>query len=139
MEINLQNQNNSTQDDITKYKWFYIFEWASENQIRWIIKTSAHASFPAWYTVMNEWDEPNWKAYLILEWFVKILKWWNEVAILNKWDIFWEIALICDEPRTATVIAWANLECIILSKENLLDLSNVNSIINEVIISRYAL
>lgn len=125
-------------EDVSIYKGFYIFEWTTENQIKWIIRTSPIESFELGQVVMTEWDEPDWKAYLILDWFVKIVKDWKEIAILNKWDIFWEFALICDEPRSATVIIWANMHCMVLSKDQLLDLSNLNSVINDVIIKRFS-
>jgi CRP/FNR family cyclic AMP-dependent transcriptional regulator len=60
-------------------------------------------------------------AYIILEGGADILvetpKGTIKVASLGKNDIIGEIAILCDVPRTATVVAHAGLEALRVSKE----------------------
>jgi CRP/FNR family transcriptional regulator, cyclic AMP receptor protein len=60
-------------------------------------------------------------AYIILEGEADILvdtpKGAIKIATLGKNDIIGEIAILCDVPRTATVVAHGNLETLRVSKE----------------------
>jgi CRP/FNR family transcriptional regulator, cyclic AMP receptor protein len=65
-------------------------------------------------------------AYIILEGGADILvdtpKGTIKVASLGKNDIVGEIAILCDVPRTATVVAHSDLEALRVSKEGFLHL-----------------
>ena len=74
--------------------------------------------------IIVEWEESNWEWYIIKSWRVSIRIGWAPIAELWAWDIFWEIALLNEEPRTASVIVNGDLEVIILTLDNLIDLIN---------------
>jgi len=86
---------------------------------------------------MVEWEKSNWKWYIIKNWKVSVKIWWQEVAVLWKWDIFWEIALLNEEERLATIEALTQLEVIVLNQENLLEMiENDDNTINKSIMKR---
>lgn len=55
--------------------------------------------------IIKEWELNNGKAYLIIDWKVEITREWQKYSTLWIDDLFWELSLITNEPRTATVIA----------------------------------
>ena len=99
-------------------KDLYIFEWLSEAELSYFALITQNEEFKAWSIIIKEWDESNDKAYIIESWEVEVFLWWEKISTLWVWDIFWEIALITHEPRTATVKANWNVKVITLSKEN---------------------
>lgn len=66
--------------------------------------------------------------------------WGKEVAILWAGEIFWEIALLGEEERTATIKAKTRTELIILNQESLIEMINSgNESINKDIMERLEL
>lgn len=119
------------------YKWLYIFQWISELIIETVLESADIETFDNWMIVINEWDEPDNKAYIISEWEVIVNKWWKEVARLGKGDIFWEIALICDDKRSAQVVAASsNLKCLVIRKDSLFKLVEDSNKINDILVER---
>ena len=86
---------------------------------------------------MMENDASNWEWYIIKSGNVEIIIWWTRVAELGVWDIFWEIALLNEEDRTATVRAIKNLKVFVLNIDHLMEMiNNWSNLINKTILSR---
>ena len=84
-----------------------------------------------------EWEDSNGKAYIIKSWEVSIEISWTQRAILKTWDIFWEIALLNEEQRTATVKALTDVQVLILTQDSIFELiNNWNDSINRDIMDR---
>lgn len=114
-----------------------IFNWLKKSIVDKIIKNSKIETFSAWETILLEWEESNWKWYIIKSGEVLVEIWWKEITKLGVWEIFWEIALLNEEQRIATIKAIWNVETIVLSQENLLEMvNNGNESINKDIMNR---
>ena len=84
-----------------------------------------------------EHEESNWEWYILKSGNVEIIIWGQKVAELGFWDIFWEIALLNEENRTATVRALKDCEVLVLNFDHLMDLiNNGSNLINKTILSR---
>lgn len=101
-----------------------IFEWINKETIDNIIFNSKEINFAKWSILMKEWDEQNWEWYIIKEWEVEVQIWWKIVTKLSSWEIFWEIWLLNEENRTATVIALTDVILIVLDLQNLIEMIN---------------
>lgn len=123
--------------DKWNYKWLYIFQWISDLIVDSVLDAADMETFNNWDVVINEWDDPDNKAYIITEWEVIVNKGWKEVAKLWKGDIFGEIALICDDKRSAQVIAASgNLKCLVIRKDSLFKMVEDSNIINNILVDR---
>ena len=101
-----------------------IFKWIDHDVIDSIILESEDREYKQWDMIINEWDDSNWEWYIIKSWNVSISIWWSKIAELGTWAIFWEIALLNEEQRTASVKAISDLEVIVLSFESLIEMIN---------------
>lgn len=100
-----------------KLKDVYIFEWISMDQITMIIDNSRRETIKQWEIIINQWDDSDDNAYLIQDWTVGIEIDWKEVKEVEEWNVFWEIALITNEARTATVKAKSDLVLLKINKD----------------------
>ena len=112
-----------------------IFKWIEKNIVEEIILAAPEKSFGSGEIIILEWSESNHEWYIIKSGKVKISIKWNKVAELQPWNIFWEIALLNEEERTATVEAISDTEVIVLTLESLINLINndANNINKEII------
>lgn len=101
-----------------------IFKWIDKETIDNIVNNCPIKEFKKWETILVENDESNWEWYILKSWKVSISINWNKIAELQTWDIFWEIALLNEESRTATVKAISDIETIVLSLDNLIEMIN---------------
>ena len=114
-----------------------IFKWIDSNIIDSIILECEDRKYSQWEMIMIEWEESNWEWYIIKTWKVSISISWTKIAELNSWTIFWEIALLNEEERTATVTAITDIEVIVLSIDNLVNIINSDDdSINKTIMNR---
>jgi len=113
-----------------------IFNWIEKELIDSIISKCDIETFSPWEIIFYHWEESNGKAYIIKNWEIKVERFQVELAILKQWDMFWEIALLNEETRTATIIASTSVELIVLTMDNLFELIDNNSDINKEIIKR---
>lgn len=103
-----------------KLKDIKLFEWIDLNCVKYLnmlIDQSRREEFKVWDIILKQWDESNGSAYIIQSWEVSIDIDWKLVSTLTEWDIFWEIALITDEPRVATVIANTDLVLLKINRD----------------------
>lgn len=114
-----------------------IFKWIEHSIIENIINNCEERIYTEWEMIIIEWSESNWEWYILKNWKVWISIWGNKIAELNSWDIFWEIALLNEEERTATVKALSDITVIVLSIDNLIEMINNDpNKINKTIMNR---
>jgi len=114
-----------------------IFKWKDKNVIEDIVVKSEEKKFSEGEIIMIEGEKSNWEWYIIKSWDVSISIWWKHIADLNQWNMFWEIALLNKEQRTATVTANIDVEVIILTLDSLIEIINNDAnVINKEIIRR---
>lgn len=114
-----------------------IFKWVDHDVIDGIILECEEKKYNDWEMIIIEWEKSNWEWYILKSGKVSISINSSKIAELNAWDLFWEIALLNEEERTATVSAIWNIEIIILTIDNLIEMINSdNNKINKTIISR---
>lgn len=112
-----------------------IFEWIEKEIIDDILSSSKEIKYEKWSIIILEWEESNWEWYIIKEWNVEVKINWKIITNLWEWDIFWEIALLNEENRTATITAISSVILIVLNLENLVNMINndTNKINKEII------
>lgn len=113
-----------------------IFSGIEKNEIDDLIKNLRKEIYKSGEIIIRQWDESNWKWYIILSWKVSVEISWEKIASLDAWNIFWEIALLNEEERTATIIAETDLELLILSQETILEIMNQDNYLNKEIMRR---
>ncbi len=114
-----------------------IFKWIDKSVIDSILLECEERKYSAWEMIIIEWEESNWEWYIIKNGRVAIWIKWQKIAELSAWNIFWEIALLNEEERTATVTALTDIEVIVLSIDNLINMiNNDDDTINKTIMTR---
>lgn len=114
-----------------------IFKWIDKEIVDNIINNCPIKKFQQWEMILIEWEDSNWEWYIIKNWRVNIGINWTKIAELSTWNIFWEIALLNEEKRTATVTALSDIETIVLSLDNLIEMiNNDENKINKTIMTR---
>lgn len=106
------------------YNEFTIFSGIDEVTIDKIITSWKKEDFVAWQIIISEGDISNKKGYIIEEGEVIIEMKGKEITTLWKWEMFWEIALLNEESRNATVKAKTDITLLILSLDDLIDMIN---------------
>ena len=97
-------------------KDIYLFKDISPEFINLIIDNSRRMEVKAGEIILSEWTPSNDEAYIIQEWEVEVSIKWEVIKTLAAPEIFWEIALITDEVRTATVEAKTDLILLRINK-----------------------
>lgn len=114
-----------------------IFKGIEKNIVEWIIWNCKERKYENGEMIIVEWEESNWEWYILKSGKISISIKNSKIAELNSWDIFWEIALLNEERRTATVKAISDLTVIVLSIENIIDMiNNDGNNINKTIMNR---
>ena len=101
-----------------------IFKWIDRDTINSIIMNCEEENFAAWETVVMQWDQSNGKWYIIKNGSVKVSIDDKKIVDLAAGNIVWEIALLNEEERTATVTAIENTQVIVLTIDDLIDMIN---------------
>ena len=104
----------------------YIFDGLSEDEIAYFIMMGEKASKNIGEYIIKQWEESDGSAYFIASWSVKVLHNDQEMAIIGPGGFFGEIALMFDEPRTATVIAIDPVELLVFHKDEFVMLLKKN-------------
>lgn len=113
-----------------------IFSGISEEKVTAFLQITHVEYFKAGETIIQEGDESNAKAYIIVEGVAEIYIENALVGTLERGDIFGEYALISAENRTATVQAKTNLECLIMDEASILAFIDESDTINRTMMQR---
>ena len=103
-------------------KKLYIFDWFDESQVSYFLLMSQSQYRKAGERIMTVGDPSNGCAYYVIQGKLRVIQGGKEVAILEPGAFFWEIALITDEPRTATVEVSEDAELQVFLKDDFLTL-----------------
>ena len=114
-----------------------IFKWIERNIVEEIILSIPEKEYKTWEIILLENSKANWEWYIIKSGRVKISINWQKIAELSSWNIVWEIALLNEENRTATVEALEDTIVLILTLDTLINMiNNDDNSINKEIIRR---
>lgn len=100
----------------------YIFDGFSQEEISFFLLMSQTQYRKAGERIITIGEISNGCAYYINKWSVRVIQGGEIVAILWIWSFFGEIALITDEPRTATVETVEDTEIQVFLKDDFLTL-----------------
>ena len=101
-----------------------IFQWIERDVVDNIILNCEDRVLWSGEIIMMEWEQSNGEGYIIKSGQVEINIRWQKVAELSSGDIFWEIALLNEEDRTATITTLSEVEVIELTLDNLIEMIN---------------
>lgn len=122
---------------IIALKDIYFFQWIDEIFTNKIIDNSRREKIGEWKIIIKQGEKPDDNAYIIQEWSVIVSINWTFITELREWNVFWEIALITDENRTATIKAKTEVNLLKINKKLLFsvmkELENWDDIKNEVL------
>lgn len=114
-----------------------IFHGIDDATLGSIIRNSKIKTFQTGETILRQSEPSNGEWYIIRKGSVQVEINGNTITQLKSGDIFWEIALLNEEERTATITAIAPLEVIVISQDTILDIiNNGNETINRDIMDR---
>ena len=102
----------------------YIFEGFSKEEVAYFLLMSQSQHRRKGEAILTIGDVSNGCAYYINSGHVKVVRGGNEIALLGPGSFFGEMALITDEPRTATVEVIDDAELQVFLKEDFLILLN---------------
>lgn len=111
---------------------FYIFEGLTSKEIAYFIMMSETLRFEPQTQIITEGDISDNRAYFIESGSVDIFRQGVQVASMHSGDVFGELALIADEPRSATVVSNSELEVLVFSKEEFLMLCKKTGIYEDI-------
>lgn len=102
-------------------KNLYIFEGMDESEVSYFLMMSETLEIKAGETIIQEGEESDGNAYFVKNGSVEVLRGeHHKVAELGSASLFGEIALITNEPRTATVRATMPTEVVVFRKDDFL-------------------
>jgi CRP/FNR family transcriptional regulator, cyclic AMP receptor protein len=111
--------------DVEVLKGIPLFAKIDAAKLKLLAFTSEYLQFVAGDELCEQGEQGD-AAYIILSGEAEVLvdtpRGRLKVATLHRNDIIGEIAILCDVPRTATVVAASDLETLRISKENFFQL-----------------
>lgn len=114
----------------------YLFEWLDSSSLLEVIKKWQIKNLKSDEIIIEQWADSDWKAYIILDWSVDVFIDWQKVAVIEKWSIFWEYALLSDEKRTATIKTNWIVTVLVIDRETIFTLADNDNKINKIITER---
>ena len=110
----------------------YIFEGLTQKEIAYFIMMSETLNFDRGSIIMSEGDASDNRAYLIESGSVDIYRQNSKIATLHAGDVFGEMALITQEPRSARVVANSDTEVLALARDEFLMLYKQSELYEEI-------
>lgn len=109
----------------------YIFEGLTQKEVAYFIMMSETIHFSKGDIIMSEGDASDDRAYLIESGSVDIYRQGNKIATLESGEVFGEMALITNEPRSAQVMANKETEVLAFNKDEFLMLYKQSDLYEE--------
>lgn len=100
-----------------KLKDIYIFQWISEDFVNLVIDNSRRMEVKEGEIIIKQWDFSNLEAYIIQDWKAEVVIYDKVIKTLLPGEIFWEMALVTNEARTATIKAKTDLILLKINQE----------------------
>ena len=120
-----------------KVETLKIFRGITPEIVDSILAKCEKKTFLAGEVIIRENEYPNETWYIIESGSVKVSVSNKKIVELWVGDIFWEIGLLNDEPRTATVTALEETRCLLITREILFEMiNNDDNSINKEIMRR---
>lgn len=123
---------------LEKIKNLYIFEWLDKQILEKTLSNSKVKNYKKWEKIIYEGEQTiDW--YILIKGIVSVLKENKIINTIFEGDIFWEIWLILNEPRGATVQAETDVEVLVISKDTMKKLQEIDingNIIGKTILNR---
>lgn len=116
----------------TKKDGLYIFDGLTPKETAYFIMMSETLRFENGNIIMSEGDVSDNRAYLIESGSVDVHRHGAKIDSLHTGDVFGEMALIADEPRSATIIASTPTEVLVFNKEEFLMLCKKSGVYDDV-------
>jgi len=114
-----------------------IFDGIEDSVVEEILTNASRETFSSWEVIIKQWDYPNATGYIIESGSVDVSIDSELKTGLSQGDMFWEIALLNEEPRTATVVATNDTTVIVISQNMLFEMiNNDDNSINKEIMRR---
>ncbi|MDD2892243.1 MAG: cyclic nucleotide-binding domain-containing protein [Candidatus Gracilibacteria bacterium] len=110
----------------------YIFEGLTQKEISYFVMMSEVKKFASGTKIISEGNATDNRAYLIESGSVDVYRQKVKIDSLHTGDIFGEMALITDEPRSATVIANSPVEVLIFNKNEFLILCKKSGLYDDI-------
>lgn len=117
---------------VTENQGLYIFEGLTQKEIAYFIMMSETLHFRKGETIMSEGDVSDNRAYMIESGSVDVYRQGSKLATLHTGDIFGEMALITNEPRSAQVVSNTDTEVLAFNKDEFLMLYKQSDLYEEI-------
>jgi len=101
----------------------YIFEGLTSDEVNYFALMCEPIDYDSGEIIMTEGSKSDGRAFFIESGEVEVLRSGKVVAKLTVWDIFGEIALITNDPRSATIRAKTDLMILALHRDDFLMLA----------------
>ena len=94
----------------------HIFQWLEPQHLDVIWQEWKIQTFQKWDFIIEEWKKDT-HFYVLLEWIVNVLQNKKNINTIFSWDIFGEISLVTQEPRTASIQAETPVKVLVFEKD----------------------
>jgi len=114
-----------------------IFKWIALEDVKYILSKCDIEIFNSWTEIMTQGQDSNGKWYIVKSGEVEVFVDSKQITTLWEWEVFWEIALLSEGERTATVIAKTDVETYFITQERLIEIiNNYSNAVNKQIMQR---
>ncbi len=101
----------------------YIFDGLTPDEVNYFALMCDPVDFSPGAIILSEGEASDSRAYFVEEGSVEVLKSGTQIATLGVGDLFGEIALITNDPRSATVRALTKVQALSLHRDDFLMLA----------------
>lgn len=105
-----------------KIETLKIFQWIQKEVVQDILNKAEKKEFHPWECIMKQGDESDGYAYIIENGSVDIYVGKQKIVTLQSGDMFWEIAILSEDPRSASAVSQKDTLCLCISRSMLFDM-----------------
>lgn len=104
----------STDEKIDFIKSSKLFEWVNEHDLWDIAEFSQKQECDDGYLFFEQWDTSSNSIYIIISWNVKVMRNEKEIGSLDNNAVFWEMGVLWNKARIASVYANWKIEVLVI-------------------------